>query len=403
MNPAEWLLRTARVSPDRPALFSGEQMVASYATFAGRVAALSGWLGEHGVTPGDRVAVFAKNCPEYLVALYGIWHLGAVAVPINAKLHPREVAWIIGDAEAHLCLISDDLAPDLAVALAGMNCALKALSDLPQVSGPSEAKPHLTQADDVVWLFYTSGTTGRPKGVMLTSLNLMLMTCSYLADVDDVSPEDAILYAAPMSHGAGFYNFVHVMRGARHVVPQSGGFDAAEVLDLSAKLGPISMFAAPTMVRRLVDVARQSGGFDGVKTVIYAGGPMYLADIIEAVEVFGPVFVQIYGQGECPMSITALSRVDIADRMHPRWRERLASVGRAQSVCEVRIGDAEGQPVPPGEAGEIMVRGATVMPGYWRQRRRRHAKTIVDGWLWTGDVGIWTRTAMSRCRTARRI
>lgn len=113
---------------------------------------------------------------------------------------------------------------------------------------------------------------------------------------------------------------------------------------------------------------------------------MYNADIIEAVDWFGPVFVQIYGQGECPMGITALSRADVADRSHPDWRARLASVGRAQAAVEVRIGGPEGTPVAAGTQGEIMVRGATVMPGYWRNPEAS-AKTLQDGWLMTGDMG----------------
>ena len=113
---------------------------------------------------------------------------------------------------------------------------------------------------------------------------------------------------------------------------------------------------------------------------------MYLADIIEAVDWFGPVFVQIYGQGECPMGITALCRADVADRSHPDWQRRLGSVGCAQSAVELRIGDAHGAPLPVGETGEIMVRGGTVMPGYWRNPEAT-AKTLRDGWLMTGDMG----------------
>lgn len=390
MNPAEWLHRTARVFPDRPALLSGERVVANYGSFAARVSALAGWLEGNGITPGDRVAVFAKNCPEYLIALYGIWQRGAVAVPINAKLHPREAAWIIEDAEARLCFVSPDMVPDLAKALGDLPCVLQPVTDLPPAEGMTEAAPHPTRPGDMVWLFYTSGTTGRPKGVMLTSLNLTLMTLSYLADVDEVSPEDAILYAAPMSHGAGLYNFVHVMRGARHVVPLSGGFEAPEVLDLSARLGRVSMFAAPTMVRRLVDAARDKGGHEGIKTVIYGGGPMYLADIIDAVEVMGPRFVQIYGQGECPMAITALSRAEVADRTSPNWKARLGSVGRAQSTVRLRIARSDGSQAGVGEIGEVTVQGALVMQGYWpghSNGAESTAKALRDGWLMTGDMG----------------
>ena len=198
---------------------------------------------------------------------------------------------------------------------------------------------------------------------MISCGNIASMTLSYFVDVDEVKPDDAILYAAPMSHGAGLYNFMHVLRAARHVVPESGGFDADEVLRLAPEIGNVSMFAAPTMVRRLVDAAKAMGSTgDGLRTVVYAGGPMYEADILEAVEVMGPRFVQIYGQGECPMGMTALSRQDVADRSHPRWRERLNSVGRAQCVVAVAILDAEGRELPPGEVGEIAVRGILENP-----------------------------------------
>jgi long-chain acyl-CoA synthetase len=113
---------------------------------------------------------------------------------------------------------------------------------------------------------------------------------------------------------------------------------------------------------------------------------MYLSDIVEAVDIMGPRFVQIYGQGESPMTITALSRADVADRSHPRWRERLGSVGVAQSCVEVRVADSEGNTLPPDEAGEILVRGTPVMQGYWRNPDAT-AATLRDGWLWTGDIG----------------
>lgn len=245
--------------------------------------------------------------------------------------------------------------------------------------------PMLSQ--DMAWLFYTSGTTGKPKGVMLSCANLQAMTFCYFVDVDEVLTKDAILYAAPMSHGAGLYNFMHVLRGARHVVPDSGGFDPEEILSLAPRLGNVSMFAAPTMVRRLIDIAKASGlSGDGIKTIVYGGGPMYLADIMEAVEVMGPRFVQIYGQGESPMTITSLSRELVVDRNHPRWRARLASVGTAQSCVSVRVADEAGRELPPGEIGEVLVQGVPLMLGYWKDAAAT-AGTIKDGWLWTGDMG----------------
>lgn len=383
MNPAEWLHRTALRGGARPALLAGEQVVMDYAAFRDAAARLGAGLAARGVSKGGRVAIFMGNRVEYLIALYGIWFTGAAAVPINAKLHPKEAGWIIENAGASVTLSDGKLGPGLAgPAVLADGAEWEAL-----LQSEPMARPEVLDTEDMAWLFYTSGTTGKPKGVMMTCGNIAAMTYSYFTGVDDVLPEDAILYAAPMSHGAGIYNFMHVIRGARHVVPESGGFDPGEILSLGRPVGSISMFAASTMVRRLVDHAKATGqDGEGLRTITYAGGPMYEADILDAVETMGARFIQVYGQGECPMGITALSRHDVADRSHPRWRARLNSVGTAQSAVLVRIVDETGAELPPGETGEIAVRGATVMKGYWRNPEAT-ARTIRDGWLWTGDVG----------------
>ncbi|MBB6182634.1 class I adenylate-forming enzyme family protein [Pseudorhizobium flavum] len=386
MNLALWLESTARVNGAAPALHKGMELVADYSDFRTRAAALGRALGGRGVAPGDRVALFMKNCPDYLVALYGIWYAGAAAVPINAKLHPKEAAWIIDNSGARIVFVTPDLGPALG-AVTDISLIDVAGGGFADMIGGDGEPPVSRDQHDLAWLFYTSGTTGRPKGACITHGMLMATSLCYPVDVDPVQPEDAAYYAAPMSHGAGLYAPIHVRMGARHICPASGGFDAAELLETAAQQGPLSMFMAPTMVRRLVDAARTSGSAgDGIKTIVYGGGPMYRADIEEAVSLLGDRFVQIYGQGECPMAITALSRSEVSDRVNPRWRERLASVGRAQSAVEVRIGDNVGRHLPTGEIGEIMVRGAPVMAGYW-QNAEANAKTVRDGWLMTGDVG----------------
>lgn len=378
----------AQQAPERPALYLGRDLVADYGLFHERAARVAGWLIKRGVEPGDRVAIYLSNSPTYLIVLYGIWYAGAVAVPVNAKLHAKEVAYILDHSGTRLCFATPKRVQDLTDAEVGAEIVDITGPDFDEafatrpVEGPIERAPA-----DLCWLFYTSGTTGRPKGVMITHRMLMAMSLSYQTDVDQVRPEDTALYAAPMSHGAGIYNMIHVRFGARHVCPVSGGFDPVEIFELARGFGNVHMFAAPTMVKRLTEAAKDGAGTGaGLRTIVYAGGPMYQADIIDAVRQFGPIFVQIYGQGECPMGITALSRHDVSDRMHPRWHTRLASVGRAQSAVEVRIAGEGSAEAPPGVQGEIMVRGDVVMPGYWKNEPAT-AQALRGGWLMTGDVG----------------
>ncbi|AZC27245.1 MULTISPECIES: AMP-binding protein [Pseudomonas] len=390
MNIAHWLLDAAQRWPQRAALFDGNRQVADYQAFATRVRQRALQLRhEQGIAPGDRVALLMKNSCDYLELLYAIWWSGAVAVPINSKLHGLEAAWIAGNAGARLIYTDDGQVfgsgnlPGDCREICGYE-----LSAAPESAVAELAQPWPRQDTDLAWLFYTSGTTGRSKGVMLSHGNLMAMSLCYPLDVDPVDGGDAVVYAAPMSHGAGLYNFIHVRCGARHVLPASRGFQAAELFELAQELGPVSLFAAPTMVKRMVEQARQQGyAGEGIKTIVYGGAPMYLADLDQALETFGPRLVQIYGQGECPMSISALAREAIADRDNPDWPAIAASVGRAQSCVEVQVINAQGRVLAPGEAGEIAVRGAPVMLGYWDNPQATQA-ALVGGWLLTGDIGF---------------
>jgi len=370
MNVVSWLERTARSDPGRIAVLRGGSPWASYGELARRAGRLAaGLAGRVGLDPGDRVAIAMKNAPEYLEALYGVWWAGLAAVPVNAKLHAKEVAWIVEDAGARLVIEDPAQLADLAAA------------------EPMELAPADSSA--LAWLFYTSGTTGRPKGAMLSHRNLAQMTFGYFSDVDDVSCEGRLLHAAPMSHGSGLYTFTHLAKGAAQVVPESGGFDAAEVLALLRAHERVSLFAAPTMVKGLAEAALAAGASAaGLQTLVYGGGPMYLADLDLATRALGQRLAQIYGQGESPMTITALSKRHHADTTHPRHRERLASVGLAQSAVEVTVRDAEGRALPAGEIGEVCVRGDVVMSGYWRNPAAS-ASALRGGWLWTGDVGAF--------------
>ena len=390
MNIAAHLERTGRSAGRRLAIAAGERPLIRYDELLDRVRRLAGGLRLRAkLKPGDRVALAMRNCPEYLEVLYACWHAGLVAVPINAKLHAREFAFILGNSGASACFTTPDLTATIAEALADEAAV--------QVETGSDRYRHLLAAeplpladvrpDDTAWLFYTSGTTGHPKGAMLSHRNLLAMSFCYFADVDATSPWLAILHAAPMSHGSGLYALPHVMQGSCHVIPESGGFDAEEIFTLIARWPQSVFFAAPTMVKRLLD-SESDADTANLKTIIYGGGPMYVDDCIAALERFGPKLAQLYGQGESPMTITALSRSMHEDRSHPRWRERLASVGIPQSAVELRVAGADDEPLPPGETGEILVRGDSVMRGYW-QRPEATAETLRNGWLHTGDFGCF--------------
>jgi acyl-CoA synthetase (AMP-forming)/AMP-acid ligase II len=376
MNVAQLLRASARRLPQAPALALGARAVASYARFAGRVERLAGGLrGRHGLQPGARVALAMKNCPEYYEVLFACWHAGLCAVPVNAKLHPREFATILENAGSKLCFVTPDMAGSIPGGLA---------VNSPDYARLLEAAPipvAEVAADDVAWLFYTSGTTGTPKGAMLTHRNILYATQAYFADIDRLAPGDAALHAAPMSHGSGFYGLPHVAAGALNVIPASGGFEPEEIFRLIAAHRGVSFFAAPTMIVRLL-ASRSAGDADlrNLKTITYGGAPMYVADGLKAIELFGPRLYQLFGQGESPMTITGLPQSDHAAR------RKLESCGFARTGVEVRIVDGEERELPAGQVGEIVTRSECVMAGYWGNAEAT-AQALRGGWLHTGDMG----------------
>jgi long-chain acyl-CoA synthetase len=211
MNLAKFLLNSAETFPERPAVSLGTEIRFTYSALARRVASLAGGLiGRFNLGPGARVAIAMSNCPEYMEVLLAIWHAGWTAVPINAKLHPREIAYILDHSGAQICFVS----PDLADAITPLTSEIEDLSEVIVASDNTYddmlrrqgASMREVSPQDVAWLFYTSGTTGYPKGAALTHRALVMMILSYFADIDWISEHDCILHAAPMSHGSGLYS-----------------------------------------------------------------------------------------------------------------------------------------------------------------------------------------------------
>jgi long-chain acyl-CoA synthetase len=377
MNLAHLLHAVARRLPQAAAIALGTRTVATNAQLALRVQTLAaGMLGRHRLGPGDRVALAMKNCPEYYEVLFACWHAGLTAVPMNAKLHPKEFAYILGNCGAKLCFATPDLAGSIAgtEVLATGSREYRGLEGTP--AAPAEVRPQ-----DVAWLFYTSGTTGVPKGAMLTHRNLLFSNQAYFADIDKLAPGDSILHAAPLTHGSGLYGLPHLAAGALNVIPESGGFEPEEIFRLIAAHRGVSFFAAPTMLVRLL-ASPAAGGADlrNLKTITYGGAPMYVADCVRAIELFGPRLYQLFGQGESPMTITGLPQSDHAAR------SRLESCGFARTGVEVKVFDDADRELPAGEVGEIVTRSDCVMAGYW-DNPAATAKALRGGWLHTGDLG----------------
>jgi acyl-CoA synthetase (AMP-forming)/AMP-acid ligase II len=361
---------------DRGAVFCGERQLHTWSELRERALRIASTLGE----PGTRIAVASENRPEIVELMFATWAAECVVVPINYKLHTREMVQIIDDAGVTRVFASAKIGAELASVTDVSVETIDSQAYSARTTGARAARPRATDPAALAWLFYTSGTTGRSKGAMLTHRNLMAMTVSHLADFDSPDHNCSLVHGAPMSHGSGLYIPPYVLRGARQVIPSSAAFEPDEFLDLCEHHPGCSAFLAPTMVQRLVQTGRSRPAH--LRTVVYGGGPMYVDSLKKAMAAFGPIFVQLYGQGEAPMTITGLRRADHIDAEDAV----LGSVGYARSGVDVAVWRDDDTPASAGETGEIVCRGDVVMAGYWNNPEAT-AKTLQDGWLRTGDMG----------------
>jgi len=378
LNLFALLEQTVQRFPDRGAVYHGERRCCTWQELRDRALRLAGSIRQQ-YPAGARIAIISENRPEIVELLFGIWAAECVAVPINYKLHPRELVHILEDAGVSQVFASATIAAQLGSSCSFPVESIEAEAYSHRLTAAPAAVP-CTDPSTLAWLFYTSGTTGRSKGAMLTHRNLMAMTIAHLADIDAPDEGCSLVHAAPMSHGSGLYIPAYVLRGARQVVSQRGGFDPGDFLDLCEHHPGCSAFLAPTMVQRVVDTGRACPS--RLRTIVYGGGPMYVDSIKRALAAFGPVFAQIYGQGESPMTITGLRRAD-----HEAAGDAiLGSVGYPRSGMQVVVLRDDDTAAGVGEIGEIVCRGDVVMCGYWRNPEATGA-ALRDGWLRTGDMG----------------
>lgn len=399
MNIGAYSTRSAERYPDRLAVSWGEQ-TATYAEEERRTNALSLSLKSLGIKKGDRVGILQWNGIQFLETMFACFKAGFCVVPLNARFHPEEIGYHLRDSEAVAVVFGHEFED----AISGIRetlpetkffISLRATVDW-QLDFEQLIAGHRTEtdqtvdisADDLSWLFYTSGTTGRPKGAMITHGNLDNMVTSYLADLLPIDCEDASLHAAPLSHGSGFQALPNVAKGAANVILYPRQFDPKAVFATIERRRISNMFLAPTMIKMLLGSPEiDDYNLSSLKYIVYGGAPMYVEDLKRAVAKLGQVFIQIFGQGETPMTGTYLPSREHVLGGSAQEEKRLMSTGVARTGIEVKMFADEDTEVPRGQMGELVVRGPTVMTGYWR-RNEATAETLRNGWLHTGDVGF---------------
>lgn len=399
MNIGSTLTQAAAAHPDHPAIIHGDKTL-SYRAFNERANRLASQLRMRGIRQGDRVGILQRNGPELLETLFATFKAGAVAVPINARSHPKEFAYILEDSGCRAIVFSDDFAagletvrhilPDLGILIAIGEAPAWSTSYEDLVAGGDPADADIDCAPHALaWLFYTSGTTGKPKGAMNCHANLQFMSDHYPREVYQLGPEDVVLHPGPLTHGSGLWSIPITAGGGTHLIPTNTSFDPDEIFRLieAHRVTKIA-FIAPTMITMLLNapsIARYD--LSSLRFLGYGGAPMYVEDLKRAVRQWGPILCQVYGQGETPMTISLLLPKDHELSGGPAAERRLASAGRVRQDIELAILDNADQAVPDGEIGEIALRGDVVMRGYWKKPEAT-AEAFANGWYHTGDLGM---------------
>ena len=398
MNTCVFLQKAARQSPDTPALVLGEESV-SYREFYRRALAIGGNLLARGLKAGDRVAFCLANSPRILETIYGCFAANLVVVPVNARLHPREMAYIVANSGARVLVHGPEYQDGILEHISEFSGVEQRYCPDP-VSGAAlfsdlwDAKAALAApvdaaATDPCWLFYTSGTTGRPKGATWTHRTVRVVVMNYLADVYNIQPGETVIHAAPMSHGSGIIALPAVARGATQVIFEPKSFEPKVLFALIEKTRATHIaFLAPTQIIKMLEDFKP-GEYDlsSLRAICYGGAPIYVEHLKNAMAAFGPVFAQIYGQGESPITITGLN-AEAHARLLAAGDPRIGSAGTIRTDVEARIVDQDDKEVAPGEPGEIVVRGDIVMAGYWNNPEAT-AEAMRNGWLYTGDIGMF--------------
>ncbi len=390
MNWFGVLVHHASLTPDKPMIVFGNQVV-TYAQMAAQARALAAGMHDRGVGAGDVVALLSYNSPEFLETIFAANYLGAIAMPINWRLAAPEVRYVLEHSEARAFVCDGSLVPLGDAATAGIEDRLLRVSPAaPAPSGWVELAELRVAAnvppaarvggDDIHRLMYTSGTTGRPKGVMITHANLAWKNLAHIVQFGFTS-EDLGLACGPLYHvGALDLTTTSLLAAGATVIVQRA-FEAADVVDVIEGSNVTTLWLAPAMVNAIMalpDIERRD--LSSVRVIINGGEKMPIP-LIERIQRTFPSawFADAYGLTETVSGDTFLDRDSIV--------RKLGSVGRPCLYVELDIWDDEGKSLPAGERGEVVLRGPKVFKGYWRDPESTEA-AFAGGWFHTGDIGV---------------
>ncbi|GAA1835441.1 long-chain fatty acid--CoA ligase [Pseudonocardia ailaonensis] len=393
MYLTQGLHRAVQQHPDAVMTVFGNR-TRTFAEVADRVARFAAALRAHGVAPGDRVAMLALNSDRYHEYLLAVPWADAVLNPVNIRWSPVEIAYSLRDSGTRVLLVDDafapmipalrEAAPDLGTVIHTGDGPTPgdAVSYEDLVAGHDPVPDARRGGDALAGLFYTGGTTGHPKGVMLSHANLMVSAMGLLSTGYLFGPGTRCLHAAPMFHLADLaaWNATTTAGGTHVIVP---AFDPVAVMQAIATHGATDALLVPVMIQILIDHPQiTEHDLTSLRTVLYGASPIAQAVLERAMKAFpNAAFTQAYGMTELSPVATLLSPDD------HRRTERLRAAGRAAPHSEVRIVDAEDREVARGTVGEIVARGGHVMLGYWEQPEAT-AAAVRDGWMHTGDGGF---------------
>jgi acyl-CoA synthetase (AMP-forming)/AMP-acid ligase II len=391
----ELVQKNAKLFPRKTAVIFEDKRF-TWAELDERVNRLANALLNLGVRRGDHVAVLSKNCHEYLEAYFACARSSAICTAINYRLSPRELHYVIDNSEAGIVLVSDEfldtleeVRPDLkkaeqVIVIGQSPEGMKSFDKL--LAAASALAPQVEQhEDDVVLQMYTSGTTGLPKGAMLSHRNLITNAIGCSLGMQ-FQPDDCLLMVAPLYHmAAGMTSLATIMQGGPILLHRD--FNPIAILDDMEGGDVTVVLLIPVMINFLLQMPDiEKRDFSNIRGIVYGASPMPVEVLRKAMEVFQCDFVQGYGQTESSAVLCVLRPEDHVLDGTPEQSKRLASAGREIFGTEVRVVDGDGNDVEPGRIGEVIGRGENIMKGYWNMPEAT-AETLREGWLHTGDLG----------------